>query len=76
MDGTCLAAGTVAWEGSFQGGKEMRAEAGVGEDLAEVGWSTDVDRGGVLRNLCVVVSEERMWKPSVRIHWSLGKPGQ
>ena len=28
-----------AREGSFQGGEGTRAEAGVGEDLAEVGWS-------------------------------------
>ena len=36
VDGTCLAAGMVAGEGYFQGGEGMRAEAGVGEDLAEV----------------------------------------
>ena len=35
----------------FQGGEEMRAEAVVGEDLAEVGCSTEVDRRGVLRKL-------------------------
>ena len=32
MDGTCLAEGAVAWEGSFQGGEGTRIEAGVGED--------------------------------------------
>ena len=36
MDGICLAAGTVAGEGSFQGGERTRAEAGIDEDLAEV----------------------------------------
>ena len=29
----------------------MRAEVNVGEDLAEVGWSVEVDSGGVLRKL-------------------------
>jgi hypothetical protein len=30
--------------GSFQGGEGTRAEAGVGEVSAEVGWSLEVDR--------------------------------
>ena len=46
MDETCLAVGAVAEEGSFQGGEGTRVEAGVGEDLAEVGWSAGVDSGG------------------------------
>jgi hypothetical protein len=37
VDGTCLAAGMVARVGSFQGGEGTWAEAGVCEDLAEVG---------------------------------------
>jgi hypothetical protein len=74
MDRTCLAAGAVAGEGSFQGGKGTRAEADVGEDLAYVGWSVEVDSGGVLRKLCVVGSA-RMWKPSLRTLLNLGKPG-
>ena len=28
----------VAGEGSFQDGEGMRAEAGVGEDLTNIGW--------------------------------------
>ena len=36
VDGTCLAAGTVAGEGSFQVCEGSRVEAGVVEDLAEV----------------------------------------
>ena len=35
MDETGLAAGTVAGKGSFQDGEGTRAEADVGEDLAE-----------------------------------------
>ena len=34
MDGTCLAAGMVAAEGSFHGGEGARAEAG--EDLVKL----------------------------------------
>ena len=49
MDGTCLAAGMVSGEGSFQGGECTRTEAGVGEDSAEVGWKLTV--GVVLRKL-------------------------
>ena len=46
--------GTVAGEGSFHDGRGTRAEAGVGEDLAEVVWSAEfgtVMGGGVLRKL-------------------------
>ena len=68
MDGTHLAAGMVAREGSTCSGVGIRAE-----DLAEVGWFADVD--GIFRKLRVVGSEERMWKPSRRIHLSFGKPG-
>jgi hypothetical protein len=38
VDGTCLAAGMVVGEGSFCSGGGTRAEVGVGENLAEVGW--------------------------------------
>ena len=44
MDGTCLAEGMVA-------GKESTWGGGVQEDLAEVGWSAEVDVGVVLRKL-------------------------
>ena len=46
MNGTSLAAGTVAGEGSFYGGWGTRSEVGVGENLVEVGWSVQVDIGG------------------------------
>ena len=44
-DRAYFAASMVEKEGSFQAGEVMRAEAGVGEDLAEVGWSVEVDSG-------------------------------
>ena len=37
--------------GIFSWGAGMRAEAGVGEDLAEVGWSVKVDGGGCLKEI-------------------------
>ena len=46
MDGTCLEAGTIAGERSTRGGGGMRAE-----DLAEVGWSADVDGGECLKEM-------------------------
>ena len=51
MGRTCLAASMVAGEGSFQDDKEMRAEAGVGEDLAEVWWFAEVDSGGCFKKI-------------------------
>ena len=47
MDGVCVTAGKIPTEGSFQGGEGTWAEAGVVEDLAEVGESAEVDRGGL-----------------------------
>ena len=46
MDGTHLAAGTVAEEGSTCSGGGMRAE-----DLALVRWCAEVDGGGCLNEI-------------------------
>ena len=46
MDGTRLAAGTVAGEGSIGDGGGTRAE-----DLAEVRWFAEVDGGGYLQEI-------------------------
>ena len=64
VDGTRLAAGTVAGEGSTGGG------VGLGQ---RIWWKWTV--GGIFRKLRVVWSEERMWKPSRRIRLSFRKPG-
>ena len=37
--------------GSFQGGEETRVEVGVGEDLAEVGWSVEVNSEGCFKEI-------------------------
>ena len=39
QNGGCLAVGTVAGKGSFHDGEGQGQSRGVGEDLAEVGWS-------------------------------------
>jgi hypothetical protein len=41
VNGTGLEAGKVAKDGSFQGGEGTWAEADVGEDWTEVGWSVE-----------------------------------
>ena len=56
MDGACCPAGMVEREESLQDGEGTRAEVGVGEDLAEVGWSV----GFLFRKLWLVGSEKRM----------------
>ena len=45
MNGKCLAVRTVVGERSFHNGGGTRAEAGVDEDLVEVGWSVEFDGG-------------------------------
>ena len=70
MDGTCLSTGMVTRERSTccSGGKRA-------QDLAEGGWSEEMDGGGVLTKFKMVGYEERMWKPSRRIHLSFESPG-
>jgi hypothetical protein len=46
VDGTGLAAGTVTGKGSTSSGGGMRVE-----DLAEVGWSAEVDGGGYFQEI-------------------------
>ena len=40
----CFAAGTIARVGCFQDSEGTWAQAGVGEDLAEVEWSEEVNK--------------------------------
>ena len=46
VDGTCLAAGTVAREGSFQGGEGTRAEADLVRIWPKLGGLQKVTMGG------------------------------
>ena len=50
MDGTHLAAGTVAGERSTHSDGGTRTE-----DLAEVGWSAEIDGGGCLKDIVSVI---------------------
>ena len=69
VDGTHLAAGTVAGEGSI-------AVEGLGRRIwRKLGGVWKWTLGGIFRKLRVVGSEERMWKPSRRIRLSFGRPG-
>ena len=70
VDGTRLAAGTVAGEGSTSGGGRTRAE-----DLAEFRQFVKVECGGIFRKLRMTGFEESMWKPSRRTRLSFGRPG-
>ena len=69
MDGTCLAG-----ERSFQGGEGTRAEAGVGEDLVEVGWSAEVDSWVCFKEIVVGLKREcgNLYGGCIL---SLGRPG-
>ena len=73
MDGACFAVGMVSREGAFQGSEEMSG------CLVRIWWKL-----GGLQKLTVEVffwklwgvgSEERMGKPSLRMHLSLGRSG-
>ena len=69
-NGTCLAEGTVAGEGSTSSG------GGQGHRIwRKLGGLQKWMVGGIFRKFRMVGSEERMWKPSRRIHLSFRKPG-
>ena len=53
--------------GSMQGREPMGAETCVHNELVEVRGFFESDRGGLVRRSWVEGSEERMWKPSLRI---------
>ena len=75
MNGAGLTPGSVVGSGTSGGGRIMGAEARVHNKLAEVRGFTESDRGGFDRRSWVDGSEERVWKPSLRIclrRWSPG----
>ena len=49
--------------GILSGWEKRRREVDDSEDLAEVGWSVEVDSGEFFRKMWVVGSKERMCKP-------------
>ena len=68
---TGLTPGSVAGSGAGGGGRIMGVEAGVHHKLAEVGWFAESDRGRFGED----GSEERMWKPALRIRLRRCRPG-
>ena len=75
MNGAGLTPGSVAGSGAGGGGRIMGAEAGVHHKLAELGGLRKVTDGGLVRRSWVDGSEERMWKPSLRIRLRRCRPG-
>ena len=75
MNGAGLTPGSVAGSGASGGDRIMGAEPGVHHKLAEVGWFAESDPGGLVRRSWVDGSEERMWKPSLRIRLRWCRPG-
>ena len=70
MNGAGLTPGSVARSGASGGGRVMEAEADVHSKLAEVRGFAESDRG----RSWVDGSEERIWKPSLRIRLSRWRP--
>ena len=62
-----LASGSIAGPEASEGGRFLGAETSVHNELAEVGGFLKVTEGSLVRRSWVEGSEERMWKPSLRI---------
>ena len=60
--------GQVLHRGLLQGREPVGAETCIDNELAEVGGFQKVTEGGLVRRFWVDGSEERIWKPSLRIH--------
>ena len=69
MNGADLTLGSGAGGGGIMG-----VEASVHHKLAEVGWFAKVTEGGLVRRSWVDGSEERIWKPSLRIRLRRCRP--
>ena len=67
-----LVLGSVAELGASGGGRIMGAETCVNNELVEVGKVTE---GILVRRSWVDGSEERVWKPSLRICLRWWRPG-
>ena len=65
---TSLTSGLLqGWE-PVGGGRPIEAETHVHNELVEVGGFRKVTEEGLVRRSWVDGSEERIWKPSLRIH--------
>ena len=68
VNGTGLTSGSVARSGACGGGRSVGSKTRINNELAVVEGFLEGDRRGLVRRSCVGGSEERMWKPSLRIH--------
>ena len=67
MNGAGLTLGSIARSEASEGGSTVGMETGVYNELAKVGGFWKVTDGGLVRRSWVEGSEERIWKPSLRI---------
>ena len=75
VNGAGLTPGSVAGSGAGGGGRIMGVEAGVHNKLAEIWGFAKSDRERFDEGSWVDGSEERMWKPSLRIRLSRWRSG-
>ena len=67
VNGAGLTSGSIARSGASGGGTTVGTETGVDNELAKVRGFLKVTDGGLVRRSWVDGSEERKWKPSLRI---------
>ena len=68
VNGAGLTSGFIARLGASGGGSTVGAETRVDNELVKVGGFRKVTDKGLVRRSWVDGSEERIWKPSLRIH--------
>ena len=67
VNGAGLTSGSIARLGASEGGSTVGKDTGVDNELAKVRGFSEGDRRGLVRRSWVAGSEERIWKPSLRI---------
>ena len=67
VNGAGLTSGLIARSGASGVGSTVGTETGVDNELAKVRGFLEGDRRGLVRRSWVDRSEERIWKPSLRI---------
>ena len=74
MNGAGLTLGSVAGSGAGEGGRIVGAKAVSTISWRRFGGLQKVTEGGLMRMSWMDGSEERMWKPSLRIRMSRWRP--
>ena len=68
VNGAGFTLGSIARSGASGGGSTVGAETSVNNELAKVRGFSVGERWGLVRRSWVNGSEERIWKPTMRIH--------